>query len=59
MIMTAQNSDIEQFEENLNAFQTYLSTLPEKALGLGIRVLIAAIVFLIGVKSFFYKEFDC
>ncbi len=50
MIMTAQNSDIEQFEENLNAFQRYLSTLPEKALGLGIRVLIAAIVFLIGVK---------
>ncbi len=41
---------IEQINENLNAFQKFLDTLPEKALNLGIRVVIAAIVFFIGVK---------
>lgn len=48
--MLTENQDIEQLEKNLNAFQKYLDTLPEKALSLGIRVLIAAIVFFIGVK---------
>lgn len=49
-MMLTENQDIEQLEKNLNAFQKYLDTLPEKALSLGIRVLIAAIVFFIGVK---------
>ncbi len=42
--------DIEQITENLNAFERFLDTLPEKALGLGVRVLIAAILFLVGSK---------
>lgn len=50
MNIITQNPDIEQIEKDLNALQKYLNTLPEKALGLGIRVLIAAIVFFVGVK---------
>lgn len=42
--------DIEQITENLNAFERFLDTLPEKALGLGVRVLIAAILFFVGSK---------
>lgn len=40
--------DIDQITENLNAFEKFLDTLPEKALGLGVRVLFAAILFLWG-----------
>ena len=29
--------DIDQIAENLNAFEKFLDTLPEKALGLGVR----------------------
>lgn len=50
MSALTENPDIEQLEENLNAFQKFLVTLPEKALSLGLRVLIAAIVFFIGAK---------
>lgn len=42
--------DIDQITENLNAFEKFLDTLPEKALGLGVRVMIAAILFLVGSK---------
>ena len=42
--------DLEQITENLNAFEKFLDTLPEKALGLGVRVLFAAILFLVGSK---------
>ncbi len=42
--------DIEQINENLNTFQKFLDTLSEKALNVGSRVVIAAIVFFIGVK---------
>lgn len=42
--------DMNQIAENLNAFEKFLDTLPEKALGLGLRVLIAAILFFVGSK---------
>lgn len=50
MLLTDMEIDIEQINENLNALQKFLDTLPEKALGLGIRVLIAAVLFLVGSK---------
>jgi small conductance mechanosensitive channel len=43
-------ADLENISENLNAIQKFMSTLPEKALSLGIRVLIALVVFFIGSK---------
>lgn len=43
-------TDIEQFNKDLNALQKFLDTLPEKALSLGIRVLIAAVIFVVGMK---------
>lgn len=42
--------DIEQITKDLNAFEKYLDTLPEKALGLGVRVLVAAVLFFVGSK---------
>lgn len=50
MLLTDMEIDIEQINENLNALQKFLDTLPEKALGFGIRVLIAAVLFLVGSK---------
>ncbi len=41
---------MEELSKNLNALEKFLSTLPEKALNLGVRVLIAAVLFFIGVK---------
>lgn len=41
---------MDQIAENLNAFEKFLDTLPEKALGLGVRVLFAAVLFLVGSK---------
>lgn len=43
-------TDIEQFNKDLNALQKFLDTLPEKALSLGIRVLITAVIFVVGMK---------
>lgn len=43
-------TDVETITENLNAFQEYLTTLPQKLINLSVRVIIAAIVFFIGVK---------
>jgi small conductance mechanosensitive channel len=43
-------TDIEQINKNLNAFQEFLTTLPEKIINLSVRVIIAAIVFFIGSK---------
>ena len=48
MLLTA--DEIEEISKNLNAFQKFLQDLPDKALALGIRVLLAVIFFLIGVK---------
>lgn len=50
MLLNEMELDIEQITENLNAFERFLDTLPEKALGLGVRVLIAAILFFVGSK---------
>ena len=41
---------IEDLSENINAFQKFLDTLPEKAIGLGFRVVMAAILYFAGVK---------
>ena len=43
-------ADIEDISENLNAIERFMDTLPEKALGFGIRVLIAAVLFLVGSR---------
>ncbi|MFT3985504.1 MAG: mechanosensitive ion channel [Lachnospiraceae bacterium] len=37
-------------QQDLNAIEAYLSTMPEKLLNLGIRILIVAVLFLIGVQ---------
>lgn len=41
---------MEDLSENIGALQQFLNTLPEKALGLGYRVLIAAVLYFIGAK---------
>lgn len=43
-------TEMEELSKNLNALEKFLSALPEKALNLGVRVLIAAVLFFIGVK---------
>ncbi len=50
MLLTDMQIDIEQISDDLNALEKFLDTLPEKALNLGIRVLIAAILFLVGSR---------
>ncbi len=42
--------DLEQITQDLNALEKFLDTLPEKAMGLGVRVLIAALLFFVGSK---------
>lgn len=51
MLLTEMELDIEQITRDLNAFEKFMDTLPEKALGLGVRVLIAAILFFVGSKA--------
>lgn len=51
MLLTEMELDIEQITKDLNAFEKFLDTLPEKALGLGVRVLIAALLFFVGSKA--------
>lgn len=50
MLLNEMELDMDQIAENLNAFEKFLDTLPEKALGLGVRVLFAAVLFLVGSK---------
>ncbi len=50
MLLNEMELDIDQITENLNAFEKFLDTLPEKVLGLGVRVLFAAILFFVGSK---------
>lgn len=50
MLLTEMELDIEQITRNLNMFERFVDTLPEKAIGLGVRVLIAAILFFAGSK---------
>lgn len=47
---TTLNPDIEKINQDLNALQKFIDTLPEKALNLGVRVIIAAIIFIVGMK---------
>lgn len=42
--------EIQELNRNMNALEKFLEELPEKALSLGIRVLFAAIIFIIGIK---------
>ncbi len=42
--------DMNQIAENLNAFEKFFDALPEKAISLGVRVLIAAVLFFVGSK---------
>lgn len=42
--------ELEKVEENIGMFKAFLQTLPEKALNLGFRVLLAVIFFAIGVE---------
>lgn len=42
--------EIENVEEQLGLIETFLRTLPEKAMHLGIRVVLAIVFFIIGVK---------
>ncbi len=42
--------DIEQISRELSALEQFVDALPEKAFGLGIRVLIAALLFFVGSK---------
>ena len=51
MLLTEMELDIEQITKDLNAFEKFLDTLPEKALGLGVRVLIAALLFFVGSEA--------
>lgn len=50
MLLTDMEIDMEQISRELNALERFLDALPEKALNLGIRVLIAAVLFFIGSK---------
>lgn len=42
--------ELRDVEENLNALEKFLEELPEKALSLGVRVIIAAILFFVGSR---------
>lgn len=50
MTMMTEATDLEDLNKKLGALDNFLDTLPEKALSLGIRVMIAVIVFVIGMK---------
>lgn len=50
LLTTDMEIDIEQLSRDLNALEKFVNTLPEKALGLGVRVLIAAVLFFVGSK---------
>ena len=50
MQTTDMEIDIEQLSRDLNALEKFMDTLPEKAIGLGVRVVIAAILFFVGSK---------
>lgn len=50
MLLTDMEIDVEQVTQSLNAIEKFLDTLPEKAIGLGIRVLVAVVLFFVGSK---------
>ena len=46
--LTTSRLEEEQIEEQIGALKKFLNSVPEKALNLGLRVLLAVIVFFIG-----------
>lgn len=50
MLLSDMEIDIEQISRDLNALEKFFDTLPEKALGLGVRVLVASVLFFVGSK---------
>ena len=50
MLLDEMALDMNQIAENLNAFEKFFDALPEKAISLGVRVLIAAVLFFVGSK---------
>lgn len=42
--------DIEQITRDLNTFERFMDTLPDKIIGFGVRVIVAAILFFVGAK---------
>lgn len=50
MLLTDMEIDVEQVAQSINALEKFLDTLPEKAIGLGIRVLVAVVLFFVGSK---------
>lgn len=50
MLITDMEIDIEQISNELNALEKFIDTLPEKTIGLGVRVVVAAVLFFVGSK---------
>lgn len=50
MTVLTETADLAELNKKLGALENFMETLPEKALSLGIRVLIAVAVFFIGMK---------
>lgn len=48
--MLTETPDIEQIQEELNALQKFMEDLPDMALSLGIRVILALIIYFVGSK---------
>ena len=51
------SEELKELNKNLNAFEKFLQDLPDKALALGIRVLLAVVFFLIWYENhIFYQK---
>lgn len=48
--MLVEAAELDKIEKDISAFERYMKNFPDKLIGLGIRVLIAAILFFIGAK---------
>ena len=50
MTVITETADLAELNKKLGALENFMETLPEKAIGLGIRVLIAVVVLFVGMK---------
>lgn len=50
MTVLAETADLAELNKKLGALERFMEALPEKAFGLGVRVLMAVIVFFVGMK---------
>lgn len=50
MPLTQMELDIKQITRDLNTFERFMDTLPDKIIGFGVRVIVAAILFFVGAK---------